>query len=688
MKKTLSILLCAGIALSQCNFVFADSAMEQALTSVKNKISVPQELTKFNTSTFDDNNGNVMYSFNWSDEDDEKNITVNADSAGHISNYSAYDSDWYKDDGVLKIDSSFDIADLEDFSFENLKKIAPELFSSGNDLLVPVPYDSALSLNSRSRYTFNYVRQHNGIEVKDNNASVSVIKTDSGFAVNDAYICWDYKTDFTEPENIIGDEAAAGILSEKFPMKLLYRKNYEDKYFLEYTQEGINYIDAQTSEELTEDRNDDIMPLAKQESMNAAADMTSNAGGSSRSLTPEERAELEKVNGLKTSAELLNALYSVPELGVSKPEDDKNINIHTYKSDDKYYTSVSITEEQKQEKQIYPRASINAVFDAKSGELKNFYRYSSDPKSTEDNKDDKDSQDKAYAFLTKYYNDKVSQTDKAASISGVLCTRKVNDIAYTGNYINASWNSVNNYIDSFSCEWDDDISKLPSPDGIISLSDATQKMFGKYPVKSLFIKTEGKYTQCYTLSAYDVRINAFNGKIVDYSGEEITDRHSGKYSDINDHWIKDIAAKLADYGIFIEGNELHPDEEITQAEFLKLVYSGICGYYWTNDNEQLYRRLINQKVLSDEEINSDAPLTRENSIRYLLRAMGIKEVAEIQGIYICDFADSDSISADKIGYCAIAKGFGIVNGSDGYLYPQNNITRAEALAMIYNYLTR
>ena len=68
--------------------------------------------------------------------------------------------------------------------------------------------------------------------------------------------------------------------------------------------------------------------------------------------------------------------------------------------------------------------------------------------------------------------------------------------------------------------------------------------------------------------------------------------------------------------------------------------------------------------------------------------MGITEVAEIKGIYICDFADSSDISPDKIGYCAIAKGFGLVNGSDGRLYPKNNITNAEALAMVYNYLTR
>ena len=85
---------------------------------------------------------------------------------------------------------------------------------------------------------------------------------------------------------------------------------------------------------------------------------------------------------------------------------------------------------------------------------------------------------------------------------------------------------------------------------------------------------------------------------------------------------------------------------------------------------------------------TDEPIAREDAIRYLLKAMGIGEVAEIEGIFVCDFKDADMISKGRIGYCAIAKGYNIIGGSDGMLYPKEKTTRAEALAMIYNYLTR
>lgn len=51
-----------------------------------------------------------------------------------------------------------------------------------------------------------------------------------------------------------------------------------------------------------------------------------------------------------------------------------------------------------------------------------------------------------------------------------------------------------------------------------------------------------------------------------------------------------------------------------------------------------------------------------------------------------DFADGNLLSKGKIGYCAILSGLGVITGDGGYLRPQSNLTRAEAMAMVYKYL--
>ena len=44
------------------------------------------------------------------------------------------------------------------------------------------------------------------------------------------------------------------------------------------------------------------------------------------------------------------------------------------------------------------------------------------------------------------------------------------------------------------------------------------------------------------------------------------------------------------------------------------------------------------------------------------------------------------LSDGRIGYCAILSGLGVICGHGGYLRPQDALTRAEAIIMLYRYL--
>lgn len=669
MKKIISALLAASLLIPGA--AFADGGMEEILVSVKDKVSVPDNLTDFNTDYSTDENGITTYYFSWTAKDGNESMNVETDSYGNISSYSRYNSDWYDDDYSIKIDKGFNIDDVTAVSDSLMERLVPTLFEYDTDRLVRVPYEEELDIHSNTRYTIRYIRKYHGVEVKNNDAYVAVTKTKDGFIADNASINWDYTKEYVPvPDNYeaMDISQAEKALSKAVPLELQYRKSYDDKYFLEYTKNGNFYIDAASGEEVKESEKE-IIPynMAKQEDASAS-------GGSGSSLTPAERTELENIAGLKSTDELFSSMLSMSELGIKKDIDKSKLRSSTQKADEDFFTSLYIPENEEESSQI------NACFNASTGEMISFNRYS-------DNHYEKENGENptaVYDFFNKYYSDKLKQCDTGKSVY----TRLINNIPYINNTLSAEWNSKENRIDSFNISWDKDISEIPAPENIVSAEDAEENMYKLYPPKLMYIisdSSEDMYTLVYTQNTYDIRINAFDGQPVNIYSDK---KDRSYYDDIGSHWIKNIADTLCDYGIRLEGKSLNPDEQITQGDFLKLVYSGVCGYYIPDSDTPVYRAMLRRKILTDEEVNSKEPITRETAICYLLRAMGIKEVAELEGIYVCGFDDSGSISKDKYGYCAIAKGFGIVKGFDNKLCPTENITRAEALTMVYNYLTR
>lgn len=70
----------------------------------------------------------------------------------------------------------------------------------------------------------------------------------------------------------------------------------------------------------------------------------------------------------------------------------------------------------------------------------------------------------------------------------------------------------------------------------------------------------------------------------------------------------------------------------------------------------------------------------------MIRMAKLEKVATLENIYKIDYADSTLLSDGKIGYCAILSGLGVICGNGGYLRPQDALTRAEAIIMLYRYL--
>ena len=65
--------------------------------------------------------------------------------------------------------------------------------------------------------------------------------------------------------------------------------------------------------------------------------------------------------------------------------------------------------------------------------------------------------------------------------------------------------------------------------------------------------------------------------------------------------------------------------------------------------------------------------------------MGIDKYASIKGIYVSPFNDV----TEYVGHIAILNGLGIVSGDgNGNFNPNGILKRADAMILIYNYLTK
>ena len=386
-------------------------------------------------------------------------------------------------------------------------------------------------------------------------------------------------------------------------------------------------------------------------------------------LTEQEKKELDNIDGLISRTALenklkLNKLLSIP----------KNINtdsISLYKNyDDEYTYSVSMSND---------KCNIYTSVDAKTGEIKYYSRWG------EDDSKEKNNDDSALKTLA---GDKAKEYKYDENSHQYI--RYVNGIKVTGDYANVTTN--NGVLTNFSMNYTD--TEFPSIENAMSKEDAEKILFDAKDYSIVYMQNYTDNTReiipVYTIDTEN--INPFTGKFVDYQNKEITEDASSKleYSDIDGHYAEKYIKELAYYGIGFEGGEFKPDEKITQKDFLALLMSinGNDIIVLKNNLEQanwVYRNSAQNSIISEDERDDDAEVTREEAAVYMIRAIGAENYAKYNDIYVTPFND---VTENK-GYIALLSAMGVLSGDgNGNFNPNREMTRAESIIMIYNYLTR
>jgi len=679
MKK----LLCAIMILCLNVFPvtsFAKDGMENALSEVKGKIEIPDELSEFESS-INTYREKTQYNFTWYNKQHTAELGITSNADGIITGYRYYSEDLYlkTKKQLPAIAKSEAVKKAEDF----LKEIIPEAFRE-DDKLVYDSYYSRLSDNG-TRISVSFVRKKDGIEVYGQHANVELL------SVNNKEIITSYSASFNpeityeaEGERIPDSEF---VYMNTYPAELVYEKiKYDDDKFsliyrLKDNKKG--FISAYTGEvkELYSESSDIIF----KENM-SVNDTMASGGSANRKFSEAELKELENTAALITEEEIKTLLKADSDF----PYNDKMIleSSDYYKENEKYYVQVTFAQYDENNFRI---KRLNVTMNAQTKELRwlNYYDYNSQSEKSELSEAEvKKYEDKARRFINKYSltdaenlrEEKNGSDNKNATVNYI---RLNNGVAVIGNNISATYDVKTGLLSSYSKNFEE--LEFELADGIIKEEVIYGKIYENYPLIPTYINTGEEYSLCYTLNADEsVKLSAFTGEKVykdNYS------ENKSPYIDIENHWCASAAERLKEFNVYLPGEELKPDENITQIDMLRLFASSV--YYSSYSNytpDELYRNLIREGILSEAERTDEAAVLREDSFKYLVNMCGYGEIAKIEDIFKTSFADESEISQEKIGYASILSGLGVINGNGGYVKPKNNLTRAEALMMIYNML--
>lgn len=723
--------------------------LEKIIKIVKPKLDVPEECTEFNwdysSPTY---YSTSSWSLEWYSTDRTKSVSVTCDDEGLISYYSTYTYDKNKSYSSISL-PNYTKKELEKTADATLKKLVPhaadsmKLVSSKANSI----YSKSFTYNY-ARYENGYIVPDDTARVivdyvtgKPTSLSVSYNK----YVTFDNEL----KTSPDEAKKLLSEKQKM-VLSYRLKTEYDDDGNrIGRKAYLVYTPE-ISYIsvDANTGKLYTErntwtinDRAPADLMFAKENSV-MLSDTAADDGG--YRLTEQELEQLEVLDNLITREAAIKAvtenkyLYIDPEATAVDAQLRQSYDYDYYyyarpvndadKSKNNYQWEIRLTAPYKASKDnAYYVPNIYATIDAKTGNVISFsatlpgYSYYETTNTTNEIPELKYTEENAKDIFTEFAttvvpdyvkNSRFSSTGsrnvhnyiettdgKSTPIyrgTSVTLTRVNEGVDFNYNTINGAVDRVTGKIISFSYNWYTDV-VFESPKDAISPEKAYEVLlnsegFGlNYEINSDFtynkyleeVKDELiDYNKLYTTKQYtrlvysgynypSTTVSAITGDIIDYNGKKIVPQKETVYTDISGHWAEEDIIMLTDMGFTFEGTEFKPDSYTSAEEFSQIM--SFFGKYTLANND-------------NKTATEKAKFTRTDAVKKIISAAGYSKIAAMPDIFITDFADNSELLREDVGFIAIARGFGLVQGDLGSFRPYDNMTRAEALRLIINYI--
>ncbi|KAA5806794.1 S-layer homology domain-containing protein [Thermoanaerobacterium thermosaccharolyticum] len=708
MRKFLSflivIVLIFTIAIPSIGFAQTNSKIElkQAIEIAKEKLNIPSSGYNFNSNYNENDNNNTWY-LTWSSSTNGNiNVSVDADT-GEIISYN-----FYKPDNTpVSIIPKHTREEAKEVAVNFLNKIVPEKFKETKEQET----DDYAGLNPKiaysTAYSFNFIRIVNGIPFQGNQITVEVNK--NTLDVQSYYLTWGSDYNFPNPKSAISKDKAIQIYKDNNSLNLQYSLVYTDVYgnnestpqaILVYSLINNQPVDAINGKILHQGYYGPYMG-----GMGAKSD-------SSQALSPEEQKAVDDISkyiskdkAIELAKEKLpftiGSQYSLTSSALYK--NNSNSNSATWNF------SWTCTEGNNYN-------YISAAIDATTGELKTFYRNDSNENNVQ-GKSPKYTKDQLKSIAENYlneiqlekfkqmeYQDNPASEDDNSPYTTFNYIYKANGIPCPFNSINIGVNKYTGDIVTYNLSWTD--VKLPDNKNVISLDDAYKTLFNNsdfqlsyiiyYAPDKVYQSNSKDIRLVYQLTNFDGLIDANSGTYIDYSGKPILKNENKQFTDITGNWAEKDILLLAQFGI-ADGKDgkYMPNDYILQKDFIKMLVkslqpNNVIIPLTSNEDENYdnyYNVAINNKIITESEKNPDTKVTRQDAAKFIVRSLGLKYVADINGIYTLDYLkDAYKIDNSLKGYVAIVYGLNIMTGNNGYFNPSENLTRAQVASILVRYL--
>lgn len=664
-----------------------DKELEETIVQVKKLFQISNDYDEF-TQRVNSNNEQTSFYMNWTDSKNIlPSINVNTDAKGFITSYNKYYSQSKELDQTLSITKS----EGEKRALEFIKKVSPDII----DNIKVIQNNSPLYLRADS-YNFEFYRVENNIPFYNNTISVSINKF-TGEA-NNYNVHWDKKLSFPNPSQAISVDKAKQAFRDEIGLHLIYKTYYgiykisyprELNYFLSYSILNNNKaIDAFTGKAINLNSN----------RFYAAGNQKSEMA-SDNELTPFEKAEIDKLVGIKDIAEIEKTSREILALDESYKLTNKNL-FTSWNNPEEYLWMLQYTKTI-DNNMLYASIDLNA----KTGELISFSRYENQDPFAKANINKEQALQFAKEYLNKNVVDKENQLEYIPdeTLEGELnynfkFSRKTDGIYIENDEINIGVDSVNKRIISYSLRWYS--GEMPSINNIISLDKAYEILFNN-------ISNELRYTTVYKTNelgenkeevklVYALKtdnpiiINPHSGDFLNYQGKKYVENKIVDYMDIDKSYARDKIKMLSEFGISFTEAKFKPKEKMKQSEFLYLLWKSQNNTpsEYIDSIDQMYKDLKNLNIVRAGDRDKDSLITKEEAARYIIRAMNYDKLANESYIFKELWNDEGKISTGLKGYLNIAFGFKIING-DGEtnnINPKYELKREDGANIIYNYL--
>lgn len=647
-----------------------DKTMEKLVLKAKEVFNIKDVYDNFEVNSSSDDDYGTIYNLSWSKKDGSSDLNVSISNDMHITNYNKYENKKYE---TLKPNYSYEA--LKKYAIDTIKKIDP--VNAKSLKLNESSYQNYIDDNA---YIFNFDRYVGDRRVIGDGASITINYVDK--SVKRYSLNYNHGFDFSKTaefdalkSNLTMDEAINIFKENKYikPMiKFVINEKKEPRITFKtiYSNElNANYFVNSTNKKY--ERYDYPVFLNNFMTKDAAAE------GAMDGLSEYEVKGIDKIKGIKTKDEAVKKAKTFVKDASKAKVTLSNLN-QDYISKD-YVYNINL-ESGKDEKKTY----YNISLDAKDLTLLRFSTYNNFDSGDNDKKDLNSDELKKIAL--DYIKKNASDIDEkdlelmATENNTAYFVRVMDGYYIPENSISIGVSKDTKEINEYSRAWYRKPIKYEKAKKSIDEAYDVIKKEINYEEAYQYIRDKSDPAKSSVVLTYmpkntKIEIDAISGNLAK-SNEELKN-----YSDLDKSKYKDKAILLKQMGYAYIEDEIMPEKNLKQKDFITFVY-----IFGSRDSDEIidnaYQRALREGVIKANEVNREKEITNMDLAKFMIRLKGMEEL--VGKDIFKNINTKAKLTKEENAYLSLANALGYINGKT--IDKNAKINRDEFINIVYNYV--